>query len=125
MFKGRMDDLIEVFVNPSQKELRRQATEGWIRFIADNKTKKLYIWGGLIELHDIVWRRMKIDSRKATNSSSLLSGSAKKKGTRFTMVDSSTLRLGKEEVISDIKNTDWSWIERYIDLGEYAKELKK
>ncbi|MFW6172883.1 MAG: hypothetical protein ACOC5T_03990 [Elusimicrobiota bacterium] len=57
LFKNNWNNKhVEVFENPSNKELREVGP--YIRFILDGNVKKLYIWNSDIALHGTVWKQL-------------------------------------------------------------------
>lgn len=67
----------EVFVNPSKKELMEIGQV--IRFIADDKNKKVYVWDAVKAFHKQTWRQIKDDSRSEIDPTLLL-GTATRSG---------------------------------------------
>ena len=122
LFRDRQGEAVEVYVNPSEKEMRTIAQEGWVRFIADSRDKKFYAWGGLSEMHGIAWMRIRkpSDFRWAIDKT-LLAGSARKRDTIFEMTESSTLKLGSSEIVKAIEKRDWSWVKKYIDIRKFIE----
>jgi len=110
-------EYIEVFVNPSKKELKRIPE---IRFIADNKKKKVYAWDSEFAIHTDVWDKIG-DSRDIYDSDTLLSGLAKKVGGKWKMTESDTYEFGGNL----INGGDFKWCDKYIEVSKKLKEWAK
>jgi hypothetical protein len=91
----------EIFVNPSKKELR-DAGEA-IRFIADNKNKKLYVWNATHAFHKETWKSIKKDNRLEIDTTLCL-GTAVKRGAIYK---------GYPEYTDYQNPKDFMWIEKY------------
>ena len=110
----------EVFVNPSKREIYKFDT---IRFVLDNKTKKMYAWDGELGIHGDTWDSIeklpefnKIAKGKCIYSDyPLLAGVAIKKGGKFVYSYSDTVDRGNR------KNIDWTWAKYYISGLEKVK----
>jgi hypothetical protein len=108
-------DTYEIFVNPTQKDIKdlNKAGIGYVRFLIDLHDKKVYIWDG-DELHQDVSRKIKKPYRlKGTKGYAWGSGYLVK-GSKIRFSNYSTDRLFYGDA-KEIKNTDW--LSKYfIDL---------
>ena len=103
----------DVFENPSSKEIRECMTNGGARFIADNKTKTVYMWDGEQALHRETWffisKKDKHDTRSLYKTEDLLVGVMTKSDVKFE--SNFIYALGTWQ---RIYATDWSWANRYV-----------
>ena len=133
---------VEVFVNPSRKELRTLGGE-FIRFIADADTKKVYAWEGYSAVHGEMARYIKVTGKDkvAYNNqeplySNLLIGVAQNMGNSIETIDSIPisnflfyLRPEDEDskgvtVFRMLLSQDWRWLDRYIFTSEYLRRVE-
>ena len=110
-----ISEVVDVFLNPSSKELREMGDNyaKSVRFIADSKKKAVYMFDGTKALHREMWHGISTelkDSRKLYNNSDLLVGVIQ--NNRDVLFESNYLYpLGVWEKIYD---TDWKWADKYI-----------
>lgn len=108
----------EVFINPTQKELREIGDT--IRFLADANQERVYVWDS-----DILHRQaeMGLFGHQATKPGILL-GVAKRNGSKYEMTGSDQLIYQRK--ITTIFEYDWTWADRYIvitpRLDRYRQE---
>lgn len=106
---------VEVFVNPTQAEVRevQRASEfKAIRFIVDSRNKKVYMWASELMLHLQMWNNLKKelgDSRKIYSCPSLLSGELEKNG-----YDWYSMSLNDPEDKIQFYLDDWKWVDKYL-----------
>jgi hypothetical protein len=125
-FKSR-GDIIEIFKNPTKKEFKEVAgttdfdfLKGeWVRFIADIENREVYIWHPEI-IHSMAWSRIG-DNRPFTDVT-LLTGVAQIKGGKWKMADSDE---GVNRNLMAYGIEDWEWANKWIDLTDYLKKMKK
>lgn len=133
------DKYTEYFVNPTVKEMDSLKLIPYnmyfIRFIADNNTKQVYVWCA---------DRLHFDALRFLNIPGLfiqellpgyLLGTAEKQGGKYIMEESDRIdyqftliggKLNNIEVLDEILNkTDWSWVNRYIYVDSYLNELRE
>lgn len=123
---------IEVFVNPSKKELKDIITidgkrKNDIRFIADRKKKKLYAWNSIGGIHYDIWYR--IGDNRRYDDVTLFSGLAEVKGGKMIMYEShvlpTTLMDGyfySTDPIGDFIE-DFKWVNKYnLKFEKSARE---
>ena len=102
----------EVLVNPTKKELQKFTN---IRYILDNKTKKVYAWNSLAEFHDTVWKKVG-NTASVYGNKDIFSGEAMKTGNKY--VTYGAVGLGEHHL-----KTDWSWARFIIhDIDNYIKQ---
>jgi len=118
-FVGAMGKYYEVFVNPSPKECRAVAkTNRTLRFIADSKTKKIYVshW---MQLHVDVWDRVKDENdRRGAYDPSILTGYAEEDQPVWRVSSlSSGLKMTHTQFCKLYRR--FEWINRYLDLEQF------
>jgi hypothetical protein len=118
----------EVFMNPSQKELREFDA---VRFSADSETGKVYAWQWGEDLHPDVRDKLGIhvspqDKLGRYWSINILEGVATRRGGRFYLESSDVLyNFGYPEEIMLLLSKDWSWVDRYIVVTPYLESYMK
>ena len=111
---------VEIFENPSRKEMREAMDKFGLRFIADSKNKKVYVWKSSEMLHSHAWTEIKKetgDTRKLYKTPELLTGQFKTKA----ISDSSGFL--HQDTRNEMKSLDWSWTNRWFDLTEVINRL--
>lgn len=108
---------VEVFENPTKKEIEQvgwQTPEREIRWAADAKTRKFYIWNSY-GLHEAVFE-MIVGSKKYTPR--LLSGIGEyKKGNFITgLWGAPAVSICPEGSLDVLINTDWTWVHKWLDI---------
>jgi hypothetical protein len=119
----------KVFVNPDQSQLQKIGNV--IRFIADGKTKTLYVWDYNAGLHTEVSSELKLGD--TPNSVDYLKGSARKRNDgSYAMRDSQFLKSfvgdftdSDKKFLSRILNQNWSWVNPHIRVTEWLSTLKE
>ena len=110
----------EIFVNPSQKEIRKIEDGSGIRLIADPRDKKVYIWDALEDIHVEAWEKIKPGENydSLMKKAILLSGNAKKIKGKYTMYRSDQLDY-YQFTKKDIKRLkeEFKWVNKYIDVN--------
>lgn len=110
-------DTVEVFVNPTKKEIDEVSDKDAARFIANPKTKRIYIFTPDV-IHYSVAKRVRSGTE---NPLKTLWGVAHKKNNQWTMLTSDTARA-KKSIIEYLVKFDWGWSEKYIKgIEEYLK----
>ena len=144
--KGRLHPkkYVEVFVNPTNYEMEEVAKDGprqEIRFFADGRNKKVYIFSNE-EIHSTVLQGLGLagyDYKTAfTPKKQLLTGVAQKVNNKWTMTGSDAIgsllysassKEGTENWERDylhmLFNTDWSWANKWIEVDEELNNFKK
>ena len=79
-YKSKLtNSYIEIFKNPGQREMKDVSNirngKRYLRFIADNKTKTLYIHSEN-EMHNDIWSEIKGDDKRPIYTDSILPGIA-------------------------------------------------
>jgi hypothetical protein len=116
-FTSQINKYVEIFMNPTRKDLWTCGSD--IRFIADAKEKTIYVWNGNDGLHD--------EARKALSMFGFkfhqLPGVASKSGEVYI---ASRYTAGVEKslnYVSKCLDYDWSWTKNYnINLDPVVKD---
>ena len=122
---------IEIFEDPSTKEMREVMEYDSVRFFADKRIKKVFAWTPRL-IHTQALRKIpKIKSFKTPfESDSFIAGVAKFQSGSFVMVEGADLlglvnnqNLFKRGVNWDIDG--WKWADRYIKITPYLEYISK
>lgn len=124
----KYNESVEIFVNPSFKEMREASTTSYgICFIADSKTKKVYVWDSENTIyHQEVCRELNLGSLKiGALSMRLLAGYADQNGNKFEMgsvdgdgyVDDAIVDNGLDKILNNFK-----WVDKYINITKYLND---
>ena len=137
---------IDVYENPGStdyKELNKNTNRGIVRFIADAKSKKVFVWDAYLATHFDVADKLRSEGRigGSTYRDTLLRGQANLSGGSSKMTDTDTFgnmdALEKAVrskqilgVLTDyfvrydiIFDTDWSWVSKYVNC-QYLVDMK-
>lgn len=112
---------VEIFVNPSRKEMNEALKQGstgkTVRFIADGKTKKLYVWS-IDVLHALAWKELGFTTGGGYAMGNNLAGIAERHvpGPRWIMTEATSL-VNK-------KKYDWSWAKQ-IEITDYVNKWSR
>jgi len=133
--KSRFNSACSVYVNPTKTELgfaHEESNNTAIRFMADNLNKKVFIWSSGL-LHHEVWDNFltktfgKGRNKYFTKASDLLPGTATKKGSKFVMFTSDEIQHQRSvdtfEWIHGILDIDWKWVDKYVEVTPWIKDL--
>ena len=123
--------LISIYMNPTSLELKMAVEESRdkdLRFLADNLNKKVFVWSSGL-LHWEVWEKNiypkygKGRDMDVEETDNILTGIAKLQGNKAVMMDSDAqLTYGRSK---DIAETDWTWMNKYVNATQWLKELRK
>lgn len=108
---------IEIFTNPSKKELAEAAknsSDRAVRFAADAKKKKIYAWssdGTHQEILDEIYGSFDYPPH-------VLTGIVKLKGGKWTVTPNGVPMLELYSNVDKLKATDWSWVERWFNIDQ-------
>lgn len=136
---GQFKDFIEVFVNPDSKELRDLSKDAnIIRFIADAKERKVYMWDGE-ELHLNIIESLLPEYYQVyfhgTQEGTVLIGTGILHGTKAYMTNADALEYDADRFFDGVESawddmvekgllTDWSWAGAFIDISSAMEELR-
>jgi hypothetical protein len=113
----------EVFVNPTIKEIREVTSDSsWsmLKFIADNRHKKLYVWKWVGPLHEPAWRQISgKDLNTDITTGNVMPGYARLKGSKLEMRETDAGGFF-DDYIEDTTDIDaekekWKWLSKYMD----------
>jgi hypothetical protein len=116
----------DIFENPTRKEIREISKKGYgVRFIADSKTKKIYMGDGYNAFHNMIWdtvRKTTGDNRNSPYVGTLMSGELYDKEIVLSGVDMANA-LDREKW----SKIDWSWTKKWLpnidrEIEKYKKE---
>lgn len=112
---------LEIFVNPSTKDLKDMKGT-FVRFIANTKKKRVYVWDGSYLIHSSVWKELVNQGYEKRLSvygpDHLLAGYARKRGGAL-YVDHETFNCEN----TNFEKHDWKWIDKYVK--DFTKEMIK
>lgn len=140
-------DLVNIYVNPTSSdylELRKEKVQ-FLRFIADNRNKKIYVANAIHILHDDMVRNIGGFTGLKTDYTNfslwLLAGNASLSGNTSDMTRSDMIQhlwqfssdtnnsISERKKVRDILNkilaTDWSWCDRYVKVTNWLSQFKK
>jgi hypothetical protein len=125
---------VQVFVNPTfddYKELNAKK----VRFIADAKSKKIYVWNAYFAIHNAIAYKIGLEPRMDVD---LFSGESDYYNNKLYMKESSRLRGYVKNVkqgnarplehqyLVNFFNQNWSWLDKYIDGAvQYINDNKQ
>lgn len=133
--------LIDVYKNPSKSDyseiyqsfiddVRLPSKIVMIRFIADAKTKSVYVWNGQKAIHAEVARsvglidRMESDPTILSGIGVLVSGKAEmQQADSLESIDKYSSQFDIN-YYNGVVSRDWSWVNRYIQVTKYLGKLK-
>ena len=122
---------IEIFENPSKKELRELTHQYGVRFFADKRIKKVYAWDPrLIHTQALRYLKHKIKPFKTpAEGDNLIAGIAEERGGEYHMTQGADV-LGLVNsnnlfgnILIDIDS--WSWVDKYIKITPFLKRISK
>ena len=117
---------IEIFEDPDRRELEelgRTSTHGEIRFAADSKTKKLYVWDADLAVHPAVLEQLGFSRDEWRRGHRFLLGTASKRGGQWVFFESDRLNTWSELIPGTFKH-DWGWVNRSINVTNYLSRLQ-
>ena len=139
-------NFVDIYENPTSsdfKEIFKNRKHNLLRFIADNKSKKIYAWDAYIGIHYDVAYELGYISRWENKDKDCLFGEASINGSRavssvsaistdifiwyYKRISSSggVVSLSLKKELEDRIKIDWSWTNRYIDCTPVVSKLKE
>ena len=115
------DERYEVLENPSVKEMKEVDRVG-IRFIAVNKTKKLYAWNAFVGIHRPVYKKISKKADLYADKDDVIFGIAKFKVVKYVMTESDMINGYYQEMDLRKMLKESQWINSYIKIDKYFKE---
>lgn len=118
-----------VFVNPAHSSLQKIGEA--IRFVADNRTRTLYVWNYNAGFHADVSSALNLPH--TADSANFLKGSARRnRNGSYAIKDSHFLKsfvgrwnLSDKKFLSRLLSQDWSWVDESIRVTEWLTALKE
>ena len=127
----------EVFTNPSAREIRNilnaedkhgnkidAGNIGMIKFVADKRKKKIYVWNYFGPLHDEGWQSlMNVDLEFDVYNGDIVPGYAEMGGSKWVMTDADGDKT-LDNYIHDINDkkayiASFKWADIYINITKY------
>ncbi len=112
------DYYVEVFVNPSSKEMNDASKKGCVRFIADPKSKKVYVFSPLA-LHNDVSKKLKFGKWQVASKENMW-GVAWKVGRKWILSSSDSFKS-----LGDKRATTWEWMKKYVDFSTARNKVSQ
>lgn len=109
---GKLNN-VEIFINPSPSDIKSisETTGGlYVRFIADSKHHKIYIWNGNLALHAPTAAKLGLENKIIDLYAKYLCGDARIRGYRLILEDT----YGPPRQLNDLK---WDWLKTYIHIN--------
>jgi hypothetical protein len=126
-------DSVEIFVNPSNREIQKDLGNE-VKFVADLKTKEIYVWAEYGPLHQSFWQeKMHRNLYSDVLSKKAILGYADKISGKLVMSGFDGAHFMEELFVKVLATTDaidsfiksLSWINRYVDTKKLMAERKK
>jgi hypothetical protein len=129
--RGDSTHTTPLFVNPDSNELRELGND--IRFIADSRREKVYVWNAYKELHCFMAEFLYGDDETPPH---MFWGTAEREGGKYIIKDSHVvashianigpynLDKSRETWIQNFFFEDWQWLKRYFKIDDYFKIIK-
>ncbi|HUS50736.1 MAG TPA: hypothetical protein VMZ91_11270 [Candidatus Paceibacterota bacterium] len=110
---------IDIFVNPTPKELREViGSNDYFRFIADNETKKIYVFEeGL--LHETAAKSIGIIKDYYAKKPRLICGVARRDGSVQSSFNFISYSISERKKILKM---GWSWTKKWVDIATFIEE---
>lgn len=111
--------IVDVYVNPTKKELKEIGEK--TRWIADAKSKKLYVWSAMGAVHGDTWAKLRKemnDPRHLYKSDELLTGVWEGTFARMYAIDYMAPSVRKR-----IKDQDWSFVSKWYDISGVLEKI--
>jgi hypothetical protein len=125
-----MGGYTDIFVNPSSSdyaEIYKESKYHWVKFIADNKTKVVYVWNADKGIHREIVTKLNLVNRMKDDD--ILAGDAGLSNGKATMQDSDLLtslfegaKRGNKDSEASLKmllSINWNWVENYISCHNW------
>ena len=117
---------IDVFKNPSPKEMKEVAEDNTLRYIAYHPTKTLYVFmPGVFHFH--IFDRL-FPQAKGTyfTTPNLIGGVAQKVKGKWVSTSAHSLTFARVSgKAKEITRKNWDWVNKYIDINSALKVAKK
>ena len=118
----------DIFVNPGSSdyaEIYKESKYHWIKFFADDKNKKVYVWNADRGIH----REIVIKLNLAMMNDNILAGDAMLSNGKAIMKDSDMLtnllngakarNPVSKHSLKALLSINWSWVEKYISCKDW------
>jgi hypothetical protein len=111
----------EIFLNPDSADFREISSK-YLRFVADDNKKEIYVWDAEVALHSDVIRKIPV----TLHSDGVFYGQVKREGSKYVLLREITPEDVKSAFLfqpqdasywKDILGRDWTWTRQHgIDL---------
>jgi len=120
LWAGIKNNRYEILVNPSKKEIMSIDEGSGVRFTADSRDKKVYVWEVYMDIHRKAWKYIKPgeDEDKLSRKGILLEGTAEKEGREYRMISSD--QLDEYFDLDGLKrfSKKFKWVNSYINIED-------
>ena len=113
--KFKQGQYVEIFSNPTSRDFRDASQQRGVRFAADMKKKKVYIWDPYV-LHAEVAQGALTDYSDRQFGRWIM-GTAENKGGKWVMIDQSGASVGPHLDVNPPER--WKWVDKYIQVTDY------
>lgn len=141
----KKDSSVDIYVNPSSSDILelKKSTSYYVRFIADSKSKRLYVWNGESLLHSQVAKHLSLDRRINSIPDQTLIGTADiRSGKLYARYSDYLYGMLKDlnsyksdatpgsyiqkqlDYFSTLKD-EFSWVTRYMDISEILNLISR
>lgn len=112
---------VEVWENPTGREMSEAGGKHKaIRFTADSKTKTVYVWDAMTQVHHYVWEKIG-DSRHAYDPS-LLNGTARYIKGEWLMTQSDGEKRGLNLKNRKQRYQQFKWVNKYFSIEDFFRD---
>jgi len=121
----------EIFTNPTKREFKEIGQDyPMIRFMANKKNKRVYIFRVRGYVHNQAWNELKKQGIEKgggyyseAKKGNILGGYCELKGGKWIILSSDTLE-SEPRTFSKIIKGDWSWVDKYVLVTDYIEKLR-
>lgn len=105
----------DVYVNPGSSDfidIYKKDKRTRIRFLADNKTKKVYVWDAFLAIHPYVAKELGISfNLYSCHDPNIITGEANISGSHASVL---TVYPTNPNLIKDVAKINWLWLNGYL-----------
>lgn len=122
---------IQIFVNPTPDDYKELNAKK-VRFIADAKNKKIYVWNAYFAIHNAIAYKIGLEPRMEVD---LFSGESDYYSNKLYMKESSRVRnyvknrndsSKEQKYLTNFFSQNWSWLDKYVDGAvQYVNDNKQ
>ena len=132
-FKDAIAGYIEVFKNPTKKEMNEidkdffaanYKKKPFLRYFADNRNKTFYVFSGRIP-HLSVAHELNFSTKDHYSGGYLIGGQAVWEKNKWVTRAIHNIEGSDEEAKKKFTSIDWSWVDKYISSKKEISRIKK